>query len=106
MYREQEYVDRCHCDAPATERCAMCNRARCATHLEQNERCHRCNEAVGYEMGGRETARWGWAIAVGAGGGLASLIAHAMLLVLPLAAGGAAATYIALRVSQRRRAER
>jgi hypothetical protein len=106
MYREQEYVDRCYCDAPGTAHCAMCNRARCAKHVERDGRCHRCEEAVGHEMAGRAGTRFAWSAAVGAAGALGSLVAHAVVLSIPLAGAGAAATFFGLRAWQRRSAAR
>jgi hypothetical protein len=106
MYREQEYVDRCYCDAPATAHCAMCNRARCAGHIERDGRCHRCDEAMGHELAGRAGARFTWSAVVGAGAALASLVAHAVIVALPAGAAGAAITYVLVRSAQRRSARR
>jgi hypothetical protein len=106
MYREQEYVDRCYCDEPATAHCAMCNRARCAAHQGAHGRCHRCNEAMGYEMAGRAGAWWTGAIAVGVGSAFALMLAHAVLLAVPISGVGAAATFLVMRARHRRSAER
>ena len=104
-YREQDYVDRCYCDAPATAHCTMCNRARCATHVEKNGHCHRCEEAIGYEMEPRSAVPW-W---VGGGTGVAlalgSLIAHVVAGV-PIAIGVAVATGFGSRRVMRRGIER
>jgi hypothetical protein len=105
-YREQDYVDRCYCDAPATAHCTMCNRARCTAHVEKNGHCHRCDEAIGYEMDGRRGARIGWSTGAAAGGFLGSLIAHSVAAIIPVALGAAAITYGGMYVYARRRARR
>ena len=104
-YREQDYVDRCYCDAPAIVHCTMCNRPRCATHVEKDGHCHRCDEAIGYEMEPRSALPW-W---IGGGAGVAlalgSMIAHVVAGV-PIAIGIAIATGFGSRRVMRRRIER
>lgn len=105
-YREQEYVDRCYCDAAATAHCAMCNRPRCATHIERDGRCHRCDEAMGYEMAGRRGVRRGWSAGAGVAGFVGSIFAHSLIAIVPVALGAAAITYGGMYAYERRRARR
>ena len=64
MYREQEYVERCHCNEPAVAACAACGRARCNRHLEK-ALCNRCTQFIGREMDKRSNGRWVWSAATG-----------------------------------------
>jgi hypothetical protein len=103
-YREQAYVDRCYCDEPATAHCRMCNRPRCARHVEADQLCHRCVEALEVELTPRADARMFGTAAVGSGITIVSLIAHVPMFGVPVAAVAAAATYVASRVLGRRAA--
>lgn len=104
LYRDQPYVDRCYCDEPAAAPCRMCNRPRCARHLEADQLCHRCGEALEIELAPRAGARMFRATAMGTGVTIVSLIAHAPLIGAPVAAIAAATTYVASRVLGRRAA--
>ncbi len=104
-YREQEYVDRCYCDAPAVAHCAMCNRPRCATHVEKDGRCHRCDEAIGYEMAPRSATPWWIGGGTGVAVALGSMIAH-VIAGVPIAIGVAVATGFGSRVVMRRQIAR
>jgi hypothetical protein len=101
MYREHEFVERCHCDAAADLACASCGRARCARHLER-ELCNRCSQYVGRELEARSGQPWV------AGGTVGSTVAVAMLVAGtgPLAIVGIPVGFVAFfahRVLQRRR---
>ena len=99
LYREQEYVERCHCNEPATGACRACGRARCALHLESSL-CNRCTQWVGRELDKRASKRL---ITAGASGVLfafGTLIAHVATMSiagLPIAF----ATFYGLRAWQR-----
>jgi len=58
MYREQEFVERCFCDQPATQPCRCCGRARCELHL-QRDLCNRCTQFVEREVS-RSAGRAWW----------------------------------------------
>jgi hypothetical protein len=107
LYREQAFVERCYCDAPAGARCAMCNRPRCAGHLARGGTCHRCDDAVRLEMEPRTGARWMSGGAASAGVTVAAMIAHLPLIGLPIGLAAGVATYFlhgaALRRSLARR---
>ena len=101
VYREQEYVERCHCNEPSTAACAACGRARCALHLE-SALCNRCTQWVGRELDQRASRRLFTAGASGVVVALGTLIAHvatASIVGLPIAF----ATFYGLRAWQRRR---
>jgi hypothetical protein len=57
MYREQAYVERCHCDTAAVGPCASCGRARCERHLER-ELCNRCTQLISAEPEKRSVRPW------------------------------------------------
>lgn len=104
MYREQEYVERCHCNAAAAAPCTSCGRARCERHLERGL-CNRCTQFIGAEIEKRSVRPWL------SGGVTCSGFAFAMLaLGLPgvtivgLPVG--IATFFAHKVLQRRRLTR
>jgi hypothetical protein len=105
-YREQEYVDHCYCDAPATAFCTMCNRPRCAAHLEARGHCHRCNEAVAYELAPRAGVPWTAGLGVTIVGTVASLVANAPTIGLPIASVAGALTFVATKLRVRRATER
>ena len=56
-YREQSFVERCFCEAPAIGPCECCGRARCASHLERRL-CNRCGEAVERDMVATRETSW------------------------------------------------
>lgn len=100
MYREFEYVERCHCHEPATGPCASCGRARCARHLE-GALCNRCVQFIGAELERRSARPWVSSAVVGVGvamGMLAAGLASLTLLGLPLGV----AAHVAHRKLQRR----
>ncbi|HEY0986336.1 MAG TPA: hypothetical protein VGD80_04755 [Kofleriaceae bacterium] len=101
MYREQEFIERCQCDAPATGSCASCGRARCAAHLERGL-CNRCMQAIGREMDALGTRRFVTASVVGVTITLATLVAH-LTFGIVIAAPVAFATFFRQRAVQRRR---
>lgn len=84
----------------------MCNRPRCAAHLEARGHCHRCNEAVGYELEGRADTPWYVGGSVGVAGSLAALIAHAPTIGLPIAGAATALSFVATKLGLRRAAEK
>jgi hypothetical protein len=100
VYREQEFVERCSCDAPAVAPCEACNRARCARHRERGL-CIRCTEAIRRELARCERRHYWIASTV-----LTSITVAAMFIrVLPVFLLGfplGFATYVALRRSARR----
>jgi hypothetical protein len=101
VYREQEFVERCHCSAPATAACAACGRARCERHLARSL-CNRCTQAIGREMERRTSARWFLAGATGTTFALGALVLHAAtasIIGIPLGV----ATFFGLRAWQYRR---
>jgi hypothetical protein len=101
VYREQAYVERCHCNAEATAACGACGRARCAQHLE-NGLCNRCTQWVGRELDMRASTRLFTAGASGVVFALGTLVTHvatASIIGLPIAF----ATFYGLRAWQRRR---
>jgi hypothetical protein len=100
VYREQEYVERCHCSEPAVSACDACGRARCALHLEK-QLCNRCAQAVAREMDLRTNRRWVTAAATGSLFALGTLVTGligAAIAGLPLGI----ATYYGVRSLQRR----
>jgi hypothetical protein len=101
VYREQEYVERCHCDAPAVGPCGSCGRARCAAHLERTL-CNRCNQAIGRELEQRSNGRVVAAFGTGVAFTLAMLIAH-WLVAIAAAIPLVVAVSASMRRWQRRR---
>jgi len=101
VYREQEFVERCVCEAPAVALCAACGRARCGPHLQRGL-CPRCTEAIGREFARREPSHYWIANAVLVGATLAAMLTKVLpvfLLGFPLWL----ATYAGLRRTARRR---
>ena len=101
MYREHEYVERCHCHEPAMGPCDSCGRARCARHLDKGL-CDRCVQFIGAEVERRSARPWVSSAVVGVGvavGMLVAGLASLTLLGLPLGV----ATHVAHRRVQRRR---
>jgi hypothetical protein len=101
VYREQAYVERCHCHEPAMGPCASCGRARCARHLEKGL-CDRCVQFVRAEVERRSVRPWVSSTVVGVGvamGMLVAGLASFTLLGLPIGV----ATHVAHRRLQRRR---
>jgi hypothetical protein len=99
VYREQAYIERCHCNEPATSACDACGRARCARHLERSL-CNRCTQWVGRELDKRASKRLITASASGVVFALGTLIAQVAtisLVGLPIAF----ATFYGLRAWQR-----
>ncbi len=92
-YREQEFAERCYCEQPARARCRMCNRPRCAAHVGRRGLCHRCADAVTFEMEGRSGARWiaGGTLTVGVS--LATMVGHVPTIGVPIALVCGVATY-------------
>jgi phosphotransferase system glucose/maltose/N-acetylglucosamine-specific IIC component len=89
VYREQEYVERCHCNEPASSACSACGRARCALHLE-GSLCNRCTQYIGRELSQGAQQRFVLASASGtvwAFGALVMGSLPAMFVGLPLAVG-------------------
>ena len=101
VYREQQFVERCHCSAPVVAACAACGRARCAMHLERTL-CNRCTQAIGRELERGSGRRWFTAGATGTVFALGALLVHAATVTivgLPLGI----ATFFGLRVWERKR---
>ena len=104
MYREQEYVERCHCGAAAVGPCGSCGRARCGLHLERGL-CNRCSQFIGAELEKRSGRPWVSGGVTGSGVALAMLVAGlptVTLVGLPVGI----AVFFAHRVLQRRRLTR
>jgi hypothetical protein len=100
VYREQAYVERCHCNEPATSACSACGRARCALHLEDTL-CNRCTQYIGRELAQGTQRRFVAASVGGTAWAFGALIAGslpAMLVGLPLGIG----VFYALRGWRRR----
>ena len=100
MYREQEFVERCLCDALAVALCEACGRARCALHLERGL-CMRCTEAIGRELARCERRHYWIASTVVVSTAIAAMVIRVLpvfLLGFPLGP----ATYVALRRRARR----
>lgn len=101
MYREQEFVERCLCNAPATGPCGSCGRARCPLHLQRGL-CNRCTQFIGREIDQRTSGRWVGSGVFGAvlAFGLMSVgVLSGILVALPLSI----AMYFGLREAQRLR---
>ena len=95
MYREQEFVERCQCEAPAIGPCGSCGRARCAAHLERGL-CNRCAQAIGRELARGEKRDYWLASAVFTTIAIATAMVHfvpGFFLGVPLAV----ATYMTRR---------
>jgi hypothetical protein len=104
VYREQEYVEKCHCGTAAVGPCASCGRARCERHLER-ELCNRCTQFIGAELEKRAMRPWLSGGVTGSGFALAMLVAGlpgVTVVGLPLGI----AAFFAHRVLQRRRLTR
>jgi hypothetical protein len=101
VYREQGYVERCHCEAAAIAACGSCGRARCGLHLERGL-CNRCAQAVSRALDARSTQRFVVSSVAGTGVTLAFLVAQltvGIAIGIPLAV----ATFLGMRAAQRRR---
>jgi hypothetical protein len=99
VYREQEYVERCHCNEPAVAACGSCGRARCDRHLEKYL-CNRCTQFIGREMDQRASGRWIWSGVSGVASAFGLMIGGAPLFaVFGLPVG--VATFWLMRVWQR-----
>ena len=99
MYREQVYIERCHCGAPATTACVACGRARCAPHVA-NGLCNRCLQAITRELELRSGGRWVTAGVTGAATALLLMIMQlTMIAIVGLPVG--IAVFFGLRVYQR-----
>jgi hypothetical protein len=100
VYREHEFVERCHCSEPAIGPYVSCGRARCALHLERGL-CNRCTQWIDRELDKRTTGRW-----VGSGvlgtmmtlGMLVTGIPFGIVVALPLSVGA----YFGMRGLQRK----
>jgi hypothetical protein len=104
MYREQEYVEKCHCGAAVVGPCGSCGRARCERHLERGL-CNRCVQFIGAEVQKRSGRPWVAGGVVGSGFALAMLVCGLPgVTVVGLPVG--IATFFAHRVWQRRRLTR
>lgn len=104
MYREQEYVEKCHCNAAAVAPCASCGRARCAHHLERGL-CNRCAQFIGAEIEKRSARPWLSGSVTGSGFAFAMLalgLPGVTIIGLPLGI----ATFFGHKVLQRRRLTR
>jgi hypothetical protein len=101
VYREQDYVERCHCTAPATTACSACGRARCERHLEQFELCNRCTQAITRELDGRSGGRWVTAGVVGTASAL-FLMAMQLVMIAIIGIPIGVFTFFAMRAVQRR----
>lgn len=100
MYREQEFVERCSCDAPAVALCEACGRARCELHRERGL-CMRCTEAIQRELARCERRHYWIASTVFTSAAIAAMLTHVppvFLLGFPLGP----ATYVVLRRRARR----
>jgi len=101
VYREQEYVERCFCNAPATDPCDSCGRARCKSHLARGL-CNRCTQFIGRELDQRSGDRWIASSVFGTVTTLAMMIANmpaGILIALPLSIAG----FFGVRFAQRKR---
>jgi hypothetical protein len=100
VYREQDYVERCHCNEPAVAPCNACGRARCDRHLEKNL-CNRCTQYIGREMDKRSLGRWIGASVTGTGGALVAMVSGAALFAPVIGIPLGVATFFLTRIWQR-----
>src|SRR5689334_1408421 len=101
MYREQEYVEKCHCGVAACGPCGAWGRARCGWRWERGL-CSRCTQFIGAEVQKRSGRPWVAGGVVGSGFALAMLVCGLPgVTVVGLPVG--IATFFVRRVWQRRR---
>lgn len=101
MYREQVFVERCHCEAPAVGPCESCGRARCTLHLERGL-CNRCSQAIGRELDARGDRRLVIASGIAVALVLGTVAAH-LTFGIVIALPAALASFFGQRAMQRRR---
>jgi hypothetical protein len=100
VYREQEYVERCHCNEPAVAPCNACGRARCALHLDKRL-CNRCTQYIGRELDQRSTGRWIGASVTGVTSAFVAMVTGAALFAPVIGLPLGVATFFLSRVWQR-----